>query len=265
MACVLGARSRGAHLAAALAAASLWVVGSPAHAAPTWVHNMFATHLVGRPKAPPVARYQIESGGEFILDRTAGRPLLKFEDNPEVFALTASRGPGGAIIYWSDTRQPMLRMTKVGGTTVFTPKRPEGSAAAMAGSAPPIRLTSLGWIAFTQRLGVAALRARQVTQRPLVFEAPNADAVSDALIADAAVVATEAFAGLATRSGGHAMFARLARVDFITGAEPSAAVRDGVLLITVTPALGLSGRPSSLRIQQALGSRPATTWAGLSP
>jgi hypothetical protein len=245
--------------------AAVACAGPGARAQPTWLHKVFTTHLIGRPKIPAVARYQIDSGGAFILDRSAPQPLLKFEDSPEVFALTVSRGPRGDVIYSDDIRQPVMRLTKAGGATIFTARRPEGSAAALAGSAPPIRLTSLGAVAFIQRFRMAALRARQMTQRALLFEAPNVDASSDALIADAATVTTEALASLAARPAGRGLLTRFTRVDFVTGVEPAVKLRENILLITVNPALGLGGRPSSLRIQQALGASPGPIWIGVSP
>jgi len=58
---------------------------------------------------------------------------------------------------------------------------------------------------------------------------------------------------------------RISRVFLHSGREPGVWVRDGVLMISITPAEGLAGRPSSLRIQQALGAHTATVYVGLSP
>ena len=63
---------------------------------------------------------------------------------PEVWALSRSRGPRGDIIYKNDISEPMLRATKLGGMTVFTPKHPDGAAAALVGSAMPVKLTPAG-------------------------------------------------------------------------------------------------------------------------
>ena len=72
---------------------------------------------------PPVARYNIDEGGSFILDRTAKRALLKFEDSSEIWQLQSAPGPRGDIIYKNDAGEPMLRATKLGGMTVFTARR----------------------------------------------------------------------------------------------------------------------------------------------
>ena len=125
-------------------AAAMLIAASGAHAAaPGWLKRAFTLH--GQTHAQKtVARYRIDAGGAFILDETAPRPLLKFDDNPEVWVLTASRGPRGDMIYVSDLGRPLLRTTRMGGVTVFTQERPEGSAAAPVGAGAPIRLVSVG-------------------------------------------------------------------------------------------------------------------------
>jgi hypothetical protein len=256
---------RGIGLAWAVGLACLLGAAGAQAAAPGWLRKALTTHLTGRPRSPPVARYEIDSGGEFILDRSAARPLIKFEDSPEVWALTVSRGPRGDLIYLNDLRQPLIRITKFGGVTVFTPRRPEGSAASLAGSAPPLRLQSLGWVALTQRLLFASTRSGRAAQHTILFEAPDADAADDGLIADAALVVSEAMAGLAVRPGGRSLMFRITRVYLTQGRQPDASVRDGALVVSVTPALGVAGRPSSLRVQQALGARTGAVYVGLTP
>ena len=118
--------------AGAAAAAMLLAVCGAHAAAPTWLRRAFTLH--GPSKADRrVARYHIDAGGAFILDQSAPRPLLKFDDSPEVWVLTASRGPRGDMIYTSDLGRPLLRTTRMGGVTVFTQERPDGSAAAPVG------------------------------------------------------------------------------------------------------------------------------------
>ncbi len=252
-------------MAAAIACAGGLGAPAPSRAAtPGWLRKAFTAHLPG-PRSPPVARYEIDAGGEFVLDRSSSRPLIKFEDDPEVFALTVSRGPRGDLMYWNDLRQPLLRVTKFGGVTVFTTRRPEGSAASLAGQAAPLRLQTLGPIGLMQRLMVASTRSGRAAGRSIIYDAPDADAGDDALIADTAMVVSEAMAGLAARPGGRGLVGRISRVYLAKGREPAVAVRDSTLVISISPAMGLAGRPSSLRIQQALGARPVGVSFSFSP
>ena len=251
---VLGGR----RVVAAALVGCLTLAPAAANAAPPWIKRAFVGRG-GEPNrataAPPVARYLIDDGGVFILDRTAPRPLLKFDDSPEVWVLSAARGPRGDMIYSNDMGEPLLRTTRLGGATVFTTRRPEGSAAAMAGASSPLRLISLGPVGLYQRLLQASVRSSRAAGRLIGFNAPNADPASDGLIADTAVIASEAVVTLASRAGGKALLSRVAEIDIAQGPQPGAYLRAGVVNITVAPAQGLAGRPSSVKILQAVGTR----------
>jgi hypothetical protein len=230
-------------------------VGGAAHAAaPGWLKRAFTLHGPAH-AGKTVARYRIDAGGAFILDETAPRPLLKFDDSPEVWVLTASRGPRGDMIYVSDLGRPLLRTTRMGGVTVFTQGRPDGSAAAPVGSGSPIRLVSVGPTGLYHILLQASARATHAARHLVAFEAPDADPTSDGLIADAATVASEAVVTLSADSDGRSILNRVARVQIVRGGRPAASLRGSVVAITVAPALGVAGRPSSQRIMFAIGAR----------
>jgi hypothetical protein len=263
---ISGGQWRGVALAAALGVASaVSIAGDAQAAAPSWLRRAFTAHLIGRPKTPAVARYEIDTGGAFTLDRSTPHALMKFDDGVEVWALTVSRGPRGDLIYWNDVRQPILRVTKLGGVTVFTARRPEGSAASMAGASSPLRLHTLGVVALTQRLLQAAVRASRAAQHGVSFEAPEADPGNDALIADAAAVTSEAMTDVAARPGGRLLLARISKVEVLVAREPGVSLRDGVLTISVASSEGWFGRPSSLRVEEALGASPALVVRALRP
>src|SRR5512143_1146081 len=102
--------------------------------------------------APPIARYVSEDGDVFTLDRTQSKPLLKFDNSYEVWALQAQPAPRGDTIYKNDLGEPVLRATRLGGITVFTDQRPGGSAAALEGPGTPWRLAIMGPQALFERL-----------------------------------------------------------------------------------------------------------------
>lgn len=244
-------------IAAALVAASLAGFGRPAVAAPGWVQKALAIGRSGDRQiaAPATARYLSDEGGGFILDRSGRAALLKFDDSPEVWVLSPSRGPRGDMIYVNDLGEPFLRATKLGGMTVFTTRRPEGSAVALVGPSGPLRLSPLGPVALYQRLYQASVRSTRAAQHLVGFDAPDADMNSDGLIADAAGLAVEAMVTLSGRAGGKALLARIGKVALIPGPRPGVGVHAGVVTITVAPAQGIAGRPSSERILRALGSK----------
>lgn len=231
-------------LLAALAAG----FAAPAAAQEGLRHGLFGKHAgSGRAATPPVARYVSEDGQTFVLDRTQSRPLLKFEDSPEVWALHSMPAPRGDVIYKNDLGEPVLRATRLGGVTLFTAARPAGTAAALAGDGPPLRLAPLGPQALLERLAQASLRASRAARRTILFEA-EATPASSALIADAATVTSVAVVRMSRRKDGRAALAQFRKVLLVEGRKASAEIDDGVLKITVAPSQGLAGRPSSGRI-----------------
>ena len=218
-------------------------------AAPLWLDF----HLRERSHpGPPVARYQIDTGGGFVLDRSGPRPMLRFDDSPEIWLLRSARGPRGDEILADELGAPMLRITRLGGVTVFTPRHPEGSAAGLAGGAAPLRLARVDAGALYQRLVMASARASRAAQRLIAFQALDVDARSADLIADAAVVAAEAVGQLAATPAGRQRLVRVARFDFTSAHAPDVRFEGGVIHIAVTPKAGPAGRPSSARILQAI-------------
>jgi hypothetical protein len=200
--------------------------------------------------APQIARYVAEDGVVFVLDRSQPRPLLRFEGSPEVWCLQPQPGPRGDVIYKNDLGEPVLRATRLGGVTVFTARRPGGSAAALAGDGTPLRLAPLGPQALLERLAQASARASRAARRLLPFDA-EATPASSALIADAAIIASEAVVRMAADGDSRRILARLKRVRLVEGSRAGAQVRNGVLQVTVASGQGLAGRPSSQRILAA--------------
>jgi hypothetical protein len=210
--------------------------------------SLFGHHRADRPTtAPPVARYISENGDGFTLDLTQPRPLLKFDGSPEVWALQPQPAPRGDIIYKNDLGEPVLRATRLGGVTVFTPGRPAGSAAALSGDGAPLRLTPLGPQQLLERLAQASARASRVARRLISFDA-DASPQSSAVIADAAMVTSEALIRLAHRADARMLMPKVRAVRLVEGRKPAAQLRQGILLVTVDPGGGLAGRPSSERI-----------------
>ena len=199
--------------------------------------------------APVVARYISEDGDVFVLDLSQPRPLLKFDNSFEVWALKPQPGPRGDTIYKNDLGEPVLRATRLGGVTIFTDDHPGGEAAAVAGASSPLRLPPLGPQALAEKLLQASARASRAARRLIPFEA-EATPSSSALIADAAMVTSEAVVRIAKRADARRLLDRILKVRLIAARKPQAEIDQGVLEVTVTPLQGLAGRPSSERIVQ---------------
>jgi hypothetical protein len=246
--------ARGPLHAALLGVAALCIAGPAAAGPADRLREGLFRHRGAESAGPPIARYVSEDGRVFTLDRTQPAPLLKFDDSPEVWVLDPSPAPRGDVIYKNDMGEPVLRATRLGGFTLFTEDRPKGEAVSVAGGASPLRLPAMGPQAVFARLAQASIRATRAAHRTMSFEA-EATPASSALIADAAVVASVAIMRIAETDGGAALLARFNRVRFEEGRKASASVKAGVMRITVAPADGLAGRPSSDRIVRAAGGR----------
>jgi len=206
---------------------------------------------------PRVAHYLSEDGDSFVLDRTQPQPLMKFDDNPEVWVLSPQPAPRGDVIYKNDMGAPMLRATRLGGVTLFSDSQPNGEAVSLVGEGAPLRLPLITLQALGERLLHASLRTGRLPGRGgrgVVFQA-EASPASTALMGDAATLVTLALLRLAERPDGRAQLGQVAKVQLVEGKRPAATLRGGVLMVTVAPSQGLAGRPSSERIMKAVAGR----------
>jgi hypothetical protein len=231
-------------------------VSTAAHAEPLSLGDALFGHPDDSRRAapPPVARYVAETGSSFVFDRSSNHGLLKFEDSPEVWVLDPSIAPRGDIIYKNDLGEPMLRVTRLGGVTLFTPEQPMGAAVALSGESIPLSLTMISPIEMIRRIRIAAARSSRAAQRQIDIEF-KADSDSAALIADAAMVFSDAVVRIAQRVDGHKLLSGFGKISIAPAKKPSVKLEKTVLEIRVAPQMGLAGRPSSERIAYAVGAR----------
>jgi len=232
------------------------VLAQSAAAAPSPLHEAFmGGQLADRPTGPLTSRYQTDEGAVFILDRSSSMPLLKFEDDQEIWVLHPARGPHGDMIYRNDLGEEMLRATSLGGMTVFTVRRPAGSAAAFDGASPPLRLGPLSATQLRDEFYQASVRATRYARHEIGFETGrDAEPKTAAALADAAHVASEAIVDISARPNGRLILTHIEDVVITEGAKPNAALQKGRLTITIVAKDGIFGRPSSRRIERAAGA-----------
>jgi hypothetical protein len=233
------------------------VAAAVAVAAPSSLHEAFmAGHLAEKPTGPPAARYQTDEGGVFILDRTAGKPpLLKFTDDPEIWVLHTANGPHGDLIYRNDLGEQMLRATNLGGLTVFTLRRPAGSAAAYDGAGQPLHIGPISPLQLRDNFYQASFRATRFARHEIAFETlKDAEAATSAAYADAAQVTSEAIVDIAALPNGRLLLTKFNDVVITQGSHPNAVLQKGKLVVTIVARDGVFGRPSSRRIARAVGA-----------
>jgi hypothetical protein len=212
-----------------------------------------------RAAAPSVGRYISVQGQSFVLDRSTAAPLMlmKFDDDPEVWVLEPSPAPRGDTVYKSDTGDTVLRITRLGGVTLFTTSDPEGLPVSILGEADEIGLPFLPPNLLTPRIVQQALRASRSTpdQHQVTFDIPRYSPQTVSQFADAVLVATNAIVRLARRPDGRAFLSRLDKISFVMGPRADVSVSGQNITITLAPAKGFAGRPSSGRISKAISKR----------
>lgn len=245
----------------ALAALLLAGAAAPAAALTASLRDSLGASADDRFAVPMEGRFRPDAGTPFVVDLAADQSLLvRFDSSPEIWVLRPHAGPRGDVIYKNDVGEPVLRATRVGGLTLFTPNNPGGVAAAFAGDAPGLRpptVSTPGDLlrAFTQ----ASARAGRATQQVISFEARDVPLAAAPFFADAAQVVAEAFMRVASRADSATRgIGRWSKVEFFVGRTPSVSAGAGDLRVTLAPERGFAGRPSSERIAGVIArARPA--------
>jgi hypothetical protein len=191
----------------------------------------------------------------FVLDRSQPRVvLMRFDGDAEVWALTSHWGPRGDEFLRNDIGEVMVRITSLGGVTLYGPLGSNGGPASKLGkartlSAPSrsegtLQLTlerALGWFS---RFGHRSIRveASGGLAPPLVYEALQRTAQGMSR-------APRGFFGQPQRR------VKLIRVERAIG-RPSVTWEKGILIVGVVPGAGYAGRPSSAAVLAALVRQP---------
>jgi hypothetical protein len=223
-------------------------------AAPPPMGSQAAAGPVG---APSVARYMADGNLSFTLDASGPAPLLRYSNSSEIFALHPQPAPRGDTLFVNDMGETMLRATRLGGLTAFTPAKPQGAAAALSGPGSPLNLPDIR--SATQlfvKIGQTADRISRMSGREMLLDA-NVQSGPETfpLVADAVALTLEAFTKVTSAqyvSRKKTWVSNLGVVKFIEGEPPRAYVEKDALVVIITPGRGVSGRPSSLRIVKAL-------------
>lgn len=208
----------------------------------------------GRKSAiPPVARFVAEDSVAFTFDRSSAVPMIRFEGSKEIWVLFPQYGPNNDIIYKNDVGEPVLRVHKLGGTTVFTATRPEGAAAFLNGGGTSLRASGLANpFVLARLLEAASSKVSTAARRQIGIYADELGPESAVEAVDAVNVAAEAFVKLARAESNSAALAKIGRVVLLEGEKPAVSVSQRALVITIVPGRGVAGRPSSAKIVKEL-------------
>lgn len=191
-------------------------------------------------------RLQRENQDKFTLRRTGNQAILKFDEDPEVWALRISTGPGNTELFKNDTDRLFLRLSDGGNLSLYTPDYPGEPIAVLedrillGNPAPPAEN-------FEEELSTyASLRlGREVT---VVLNASDPDVIH--WFQDAARVAVKGVIKAASDSE------TIREIRVLEGKPATLDYSpDGVLLVRINPAKGYFGRASSDRVVLFLKGR----------
>lgn len=244
--------------------------------------NPFST-LVGRPREkdeerrgrPTIERYVLASDDRAFLFEDRGRearvqflctpsdPRLDCAIDPhgaaaEIYALTATRGPRGDVIYKNVQGDALLRIASYGGATVFWPGEPRGLAASKSfGDEHSLELTFTDHETALRRAQAATAIISALTGAPIVFEPgpppAGVEGANAAVLADAVVTAAKGLHIVSDDpTGARVIASRIRKVVFIPDVAATVRLDGAVLEIGYVPMRDIDGRPSSAAVARFL-------------
>jgi hypothetical protein len=232
--------------AGVIAAAALWA-GMAASGQDTTLKDA----LLRNQAQVEAALYETTDGSRvFVLDRTREPPLLQFRGGFEVFALSRVPAARGDEILRTDTGEDLVRVTALGAVTIYPRERPTGAPATRLGPTDP-----LPELESTSPNMIDAFRALSAFAGEAEVDAPVAPAsagATNALLADAVRLTAEGLKASAEAPGGRDRLAALTRIQFVFGGAADAQLADGVLSVEIDQGAGYAGRPSSLKVADAV-------------
>jgi hypothetical protein len=199
---------------------------------------------------PPVAHYVAGDGDRFIFDKSGPVALFKFEHADEIWALHPTPGPNGDTIYRNDIGQQVLRATRLGGLTLFTPQHLGGEAVALEGPAPITKMPRGTITMLVQAHQLATYHIARAMGHSVTVEAEGQGA--EFLFADTLLVLTDTIQKLSVLRDGKPYLVNIREIHLHPARKMDARLHNGVLDISINPADGIAGRPSSGRIAQAI-------------
>jgi len=209
---------------------------------------------------PRLAHYSSEFPPRigFILDRSSELAKLRFDGTEEILILRLQYAAGNDRLLLRDDGEVLLRISGLGGITLFTAENRRGVPVAP----DSIQVAPLGAVAppitFVREMAGRIMRQLQAeTGREIVFEANWGHAAGDAgargLLFDA-IRNTGTALLLMTRipQGRAGIINNLRGVRFMPGQLPSTYFQGNMLIVVFSVGHGMAGRPSSHAIQRQL-------------
>ena len=209
--------------------------------------------------------YSAGEGREFSLTPYRGKYLLRFQNQPENFVLTADPGSLGAKLLKYDTGAAALSVSVWGGVTLYAADAPSGLPATHQGDAPPPSLGAVSAADLKEALEDEASHFSYADNLGLHFAA-DAASLADA---DSRAQAFDALANIqagierfvsAAPAARQALARRVTLVKLERG-KPGMTLAARTLVVRYAPGDGFLGRASSHAVAHQLGKLLAVNTA----
>lgn len=209
-----------------------------------------------RTEASTVSRFErTDGGGGFVLDRSGPVILYLPDRTDEVLALDVRRSPGGGTSLVTDWGEEVLRISIVGGATLYTEDAPEGVIADSWEPSRPLRPPRRSIDDIIMQAEQTAVVLQDLLGHPVQVDYGATPHDGLGVVAEAMQLAV---AGIqSARQRNPAMLTRLLRVRIVSAGTPDVHFDGELLEIRIDPLAGHAGRPSSERIALTLVGGPA--------
>lgn len=211
---------------------------------------------------PILAHYSSEFAPVgFILDLTTETPKLKFDGSEEILVLRWIPAAGGDRLLEREDHFVLLRISGLGGVTLFTPQNTRGVPVAPDNMrVAPLQVPQTNAPPIAEVRSVAAsimAQARLETGRDVIFDADWDEAARNtvirSLLFDSVRNAGSALIDwIHTTPGRNSAGVILRRIRFIVGPVQLPYRQGDTLVIVFSPGQGLAGRPASSTIYRQM-------------
>jgi len=209
-----------------------------------------------RTEANTVSRFErTDGGGGFVLDRSGPVILFLPDRADEVLALDVRRSAGGGTSLVTDWGQEVLRISVVGGATLYTEDAPDGVIADAWEPARPLRPQRRSIDDVIALAEQTAVTLQELLSHPVQVDYGATPHDGLGVVAEALQLTVAGIRLAQDRNS--AMLARLQRVRIVSAGAPDARFDGELLEIRIDPLAGHAGRPSSERIALTLLGGPA--------
>ena len=185
----------------------------------------------------------------FTIDRGPNDILLKFDNSGEVWSLASASGPRGDEFLRNDVGQVMVRITSLGGVTLYSDSSSGGVAAETSGKLREIKSINTCFKGNVQT-AVNEIVTRFTSPKVQNIRIEVRGGLPSYLVYDALERAVDGLASVPSRYIPQTH--KIIVIKINRAPAPFVVLKGNVIEMGLTPGIGYAGRPSSSAIKYAI-------------